>query len=303
MFRKILVPLDGSELAERAVPYARRLAGVVGRLVLVRAIQGDDREALDEAETYLSAFADRLQQDGSAAEWRLYYGPAPEGIKKEAGLQRADAIVMSTHGRSGVQRLVFGSVAEHVLREADVPVLLIPARTPAAWHASAGQQVVVPLDGSDISEAALEPAIALAGRLGASLLLVGVVESLDLTPLAYEIYVPEPSSDLQHEMEVYLDAVAARVRQRGLKVATQLDVGQPAQTIAGLAAQADTAAVALATHGRGGLALLLMGSVTTDLVRHAAAPLFVIRPASRQRVALRLAVERHGLPTLAGGVM
>jgi len=210
---------------------------------------------------------------------------------------------MSTHGRSGVQRLVFGSVAEHVLREADVPVLLIPARTPAAWHASAGQQVEVPLDGSDISEAALEPAIALAGRLGGSLLLVGVVESLDLTPLAYEIYVPEPSSDLQHELEVYLDAVAARVRQRGLKVATQLDVGQPAQTIAGLAAQADTAAVALATHGRGGLALLLMGSVTTDLVRHAAAPLFVIRPASRQRVALRLAVERHGLPTLAGGVM
>src|SRR5438034_9047609 len=132
MFRKILVPLDGAELAEQALPYARRLAGTLGRLLLVRA-SSDDASAAD-VEDYLDGHANRLQQDGAAAEWHLYYGPPAEAIGHEASLQRADTVVMSTHGRSGVQRLMFGSVAEQVLHDAEMPVLLVPARTHTSWH-------------------------------------------------------------------------------------------------------------------------------------------------------------------------
>ena len=81
---------------------------------------------------------------------------------------------MSTHGRSGVTRLIFGSVAEHVLAGALVPVVLIPGCSQVAWSQT-GTRVVLPLDGSDVSEAAIEPAISFADRLGAPILLLGVV--------------------------------------------------------------------------------------------------------------------------------
>ena len=188
MFRKILVPLDGSELAEQALPYARRLAGTLGRLLLVRA-SSDDASAAD-VEDYLDGLANRLQQDGAAAEWHLYCGPAAEAIGQEASLQRADTVVMSTHGRSGVQRLMFGSVAEQVLHDAEMPVLLVPARTHTSWHPGMGQQVIIPLDGSPLAEAALDPAVILAGRLRAGLLLLGVVEPLALMSMGYQAFVP-----------------------------------------------------------------------------------------------------------------
>ena len=100
-----------------------------------------------------------------------------------------------------------------------------------------------------------------------------------------------------------MTSVAAQLRQRGLRVATQVEVGHPADAIAGLATSETTAAVTIATHGRTGLARLVMGSVTTELVRHATAPLLVVRPFATQRVVKYTeAVQRHGLPMLAGGI-
>jgi nucleotide-binding universal stress UspA family protein len=301
MFRKVLVPLDGSELAERALPYACRLAGTLGRLVLIRA--AGEREPRDDVRTYLDAVAARLQQGGAATEWHVYYGSASGAIGNEAALQRADTVVMSTHGRSGVQRLVCGSVAEQVLHEAEVPVLLVPARANTAWDAGSGRRIVIPLDGSALAEAALEPAIVLAGRLRAALLLVGVVQPLDLVAAGYDALAAIELEPRENQVSAYLESVAAGLRQRGLRVATLAEVGQPAVVIARLAAQAETAAVAIATHGRRGLAQLVLGSVTSDLVRHATAPLLVVRPYATERAAKRVeTVQLHGIPALAGGI-
>ena len=111
MFRKILVPLDGSELAEQALPYARRLAGTLGRLLLVRA-SSDDASAAD-VEDYLDGHANRLQQDGAAAEWHLYYGPPAEAIGHEASLQRADTVI--ERARLEIEQQIISCLANGII--------------------------------------------------------------------------------------------------------------------------------------------------------------------------------------------
>lgn len=134
--RKILVPLDGSGLAESALGEGIELARNGATLVLVRAAEAahvpmaDPIEAqvtvVREAEEYLEAVAERVRAAGVAGvETSVWYGPADEAIIEAARLPRIDLIVMSSHGRSGLGRLVFGSVAETVMRRATTPILLI----------------------------------------------------------------------------------------------------------------------------------------------------------------------------------
>jgi nucleotide-binding universal stress UspA family protein len=135
---RILVPLDGSHLAELALPRATDLARPAGAtVVLLRAaaahtINGDPAEAqilaVREAEEYLGRVAARLRAEGfEKVETSVWYGPAAPAIVDAARLRRADLIVMSSHGRSGLGRLILGSVAESVLRGTGVPILLLRA--------------------------------------------------------------------------------------------------------------------------------------------------------------------------------
>lgn len=151
-FEKILVPLDGSVLAEAALARAAELAaGGDGTLMLIRAAEAhtlpgvDPTEAqvevVQEAEEYLGAVAARLERDGlKRVETSVWYGPAASAIVEAARLRKADLIVMSTHGRSGVGRLILGSVAESVLRGTATPILLLRAQeAPVEAPAGAGQ--------------------------------------------------------------------------------------------------------------------------------------------------------------------
>ena len=134
---KILIPLDGSAMAEAAIAEACQLVqSGSSRLVLVRAasalsLPGTDLidmqlSAVREAEEYLAALKDRLErQGGRSIETHVWYGPAASAIVEAARRHDVDLIVMSTHGRSGLGRLVFGSVAESVLRGTTVPILLV----------------------------------------------------------------------------------------------------------------------------------------------------------------------------------
>ncbi len=137
-FRRILVPLDGSGLAEAALARAVSLAGDDGIVMLLRAaeahtIPGADPtdaqvEVVREAEEYLAGIAARLEQPGGKkVETSVWYGPAASSIVESARVRKADLIVMTTHGRSGLGRLILGSVAESVLRGTSVPILLLRA--------------------------------------------------------------------------------------------------------------------------------------------------------------------------------
>ena len=135
---RILVPLDGSVLAESALDPAVELARPSGAtMLLVRTAEatifpGADLveaqvDVVREAEAYLAGVADRLRREGLNAEPSVWYGPAAAGIVEAARRRSADLIVMSTHGRSGLGRLILGSVAESVLRGTATPILLLRA--------------------------------------------------------------------------------------------------------------------------------------------------------------------------------
>lgn len=156
MFKHLLVPLDGSQLAETALPYARELATRFdSRITLLQVVRGPHISAslggdayadvllvlreqnLGDTTGYLKTVQSRLIQDGFQTEMRVIEGEAvAEAIVEMASEQGVDTIVMSTHGRGGLSRWVFGSVADKVMRLADMPVLLIRGQEkPAEWHA------------------------------------------------------------------------------------------------------------------------------------------------------------------------
>lgn len=154
MYGRVLIPLDGSEPAEAILPFAEQVAGPLdAEVCLLRVVEpmppmvglgtggvvGPDVLALRQAEAkqYLAQVAERLTGRGLRVQTRLTFGVPEVEILEVATAEKADLIAMSTHGRRGVRRALFGSVAEEVLRSAAVPVLLVrmTAPTPAPTEA------------------------------------------------------------------------------------------------------------------------------------------------------------------------
>jgi nucleotide-binding universal stress UspA family protein len=302
MYRSLLVPLDRTSLAEQALPLAAGLARRVGaRLDLVEvhanyALEDPhagwapfdhrrDAQLKQQEATYLEATATWL---GSLSPVSVRTAVVPgssvlaefvaDHILERARACGTDLIVLATHARGLLGRLGFGSVADELVRRAGVPVLVLPPRekAPAVIPEPVLEDVLVPLDGSPLAEQVLGPAVELARLLEARCSLLRAVGPHSsngrgaggLTEAA--------------QAEGYLNGVAARLRGPGLRVRTRLLVARhPAEAILEEAAAQTGSLIALATHGRGGLNRLLMGSVATRLVRAAAAPLLVYRPAGK----------------------
>ncbi len=295
MATRILVPLDGSEVSERALPYAISLARrASGELVLVRAALAplfstepveDQAEETTEAETELRAVADRVRTDGLTVEHHIYYDDPAPAIVRAAELQNADLIVMSTHGRSGIGRWIYGSVADDVLRSARVPVLLIPATAVADWAGTdAARTILVPLDGSELGEEVLDHAARLASLLDAGLLLLQVVPPpVYASPEGYVYLEIDPDEELAAARD-YLEEVAERLRQQVRQVETRSLIGEPGSAIAEEAQRSRALAIVMATHGRGGLARLVLGSTATGTLQRARVPVYLVRPAALEEV-------------------
>jgi nucleotide-binding universal stress UspA family protein len=293
MLRSILVPLDGSPLAERALAYATALSIPTGaRLVLVRtAAAGPDADVPWTASTaaakrYLMDIARDLKQRGFACELAAPSGRPAECVLAEEHTHRADLIVMSTHGRTGPGRWLFGSVAEAVVASSPVPVLVERAWQPVRREPllSESPGILVPLDGSPFAESALEPAAALAEDLGAALILLRV-EDRPSDVLSDEYGRPVAYLDRQENWARtratnYLDTAANHMAEHWPGVAVRSDVrlGDPATAIAEAAASASAALVFMATHGRTGVRRAIMGSVAGQVLERSGVPLVLIRP-------------------------
>ncbi len=299
MARAMLVPLDGSPLAERALPYAEALARKTGApLALVRAVPFLARPATDEpyptlaeardaaareARDYLDGVAARLTARGVAAETAVPYADEAEGIIEEARRRGADPIVMATHGRGGLGRWVYGSVAEAVLARTPVPLLLVRAWAPEGAAALAGDRplLLAPLDGSPFAEAALPVAEGLADRLGGDLLLLRAVlrPGPDFGPgwFAAPLLRDEPAAD-EGAARDYLRRVAEGFARRGRTVQTELRAGAPAEVIAAIGRERGAALAVMATRGYTGAERALLGSVADATLRHGSLPLLLVRP-------------------------
>lgn len=300
MLKRILVPLDGSPLAERALTVAHRLAERAGGTLLVIRVpvpvpmtlrshpfsgpevlwpqQAHDRGRW-EAEEYLAQVAQQLAGSSVPLRTEIIGGDPASVITAVAEQQRTDLIAMSTHGRSGFSRWILGSVAEKVLRSASCPVLVVRSADPF-------RNILLPLDGSRSSERALPVSLELAQVLEASLTLLHATGSELPVPGLY----PQPDRDrTRHHItapvsspRAYLERTAALYRRPNCEIKLALHRGSAAEAILDFARENATDLIAMATHGRSGLSHWVYGSVTEKVLRGAETSMLVV-PSYRGR--------------------
>ena len=276
MIRAILVPLDGSSLAERALPWAETLTRATGgSLTLLRVITDDGREGvLDEvaeARSYLTSIKAELKTKGLAASIRVGQGRPAEAILRAA--RKADLIVMATHGRSGVNRWALGNVADKVLHGTQLPLLLVRADRGGRARRAEIRRILVPLDGSPLSKSALPLAEELARSFDASLLLCHVVQTMGIGPSN-----PIVMLTMEKEAAHWVSTQVRLLKRKGVRVAGMTERGWVVNTILGCSQRGDADLIVMATHGRSGMGRLTIGSIADAVVRRAAIPCLVVRP-------------------------
>jgi len=296
MSKKFLVGLDGSTLAESVLPYAETLARATdATLVLTRVVPPTVDPGIDpglvvaaiaDAEAYLAAVARRIPARGKpiAIETAVTAGYPAETLLEESQLRHCDLILLTTHGRSGLGRLLYGSVAESVLARSDVPVLLVRASGGIADQAphAALPRLLVPLDGSRFAEAALPVASDLARALASELQVIRVVPPPTAWSRAESDGVQSVAEEAADEDEYaaaeYLDFVVESLRGGGIHATRAVWVDRPAPGIAAAATALGSELIVMATHGRTGLARALLGSVALAVLHHVGVPILFVRP-------------------------
>jgi len=310
MNRSILVPLDGSEFAEHALPIAMHIARRTGaRLHLVTVstplseafIEGVTfsvadltREVTERREAYLDGVVKRLRDRGvTAIETRVMHGEVAASLCELLDKDEDQLVVMATHGRGALGRFWLGSVADEMVRATGKPLLLVhpeEGEPDLAREVKLGR-VVLPLDGTQLAERMLEPVAELLAGAGAEVVLLRAVQSImpaDLTPdtasgrkeaRSILMQVQEIQMRLRREAEESLQAAAGRLEAKGLRVRTDVIVeDDPAKAILREAEREGADLIALETHGRRGLSRLLHGSVADKVVRGAHVPVLVHHP-------------------------
>lgn len=292
---RVLCPTDFSEFASAAVTYAAALAASYGsslRLLHVLTpfpivaplgdVPGNVRlyeTQRTQGQLALEAEAARVRRPGFTVDVELREGGAVHEILAAAEAWPADLIVLGTHGRGGVERLVLGSVAEKLLRKTRCAVLTVPHDAIATAQAGAVRvaHILCPHDGSAASAAGVAYAVALAERTGARLTLMSVVESIpyggDFTGPDFAAF--RAARD-QHAQEALDSAVSAEVRV-SCNVHERLVYGHPARQIIEVAGQETPDLIVMGVQGRGAFDLLMFGSTTNHVVRHAACPVLTVR--------------------------
>ena len=282
-YTRILVPLDGSPLAERVLPYAHALAkGFGARVELLQVFSpategladpthGHYQHQIDEnlrsrALDYLHGVTPSIGCSGVRVSCTAEAGDPTSWIVNEAEKEPDTLIAMSTHGRSGPARLVLGSVTNKVLHSTSVPVLVLRPRDGEATVPEAElKHVIVPLDGSSLAEQVLPHVVFLAKALGLTVTLLRVATFHQNGPLLN-----------------YLEKVRERLVRADLpRVKTRSIGDHPAETIVTVARETPHGMVAMTTHGRSGIRRAVLGSVTDHVVRHCGEPVLVIRAASK----------------------
>lgn len=283
MFSRILVPLDGSNLAEQVLPYARLFAGAFGAHVeLLRVTDPDIRPPFgaQPSPDYLKTAGARCLPDLRCS--FVESTGAPAQVIVETG-SKAELIAMATHGMSGMRRWLLGSVASKVTQSAPTPVLLVrPLEGASASLPATLKAVVVPLDGSLLAEKILPYVMALAQGLSVQVHLLRVYAPPATAYVAAEgMRVPGPAdflASLREEAQGYLDVKASELQDKGLErvLATAIE-GDPANEIIDLARNTADNLIAMTTHGRSGIGRWVLGSVAEKVVQHSRDPVLLVR--------------------------
>jgi nucleotide-binding universal stress UspA family protein len=308
----IVTPLDGSELAEHALPYTQLLGALLkAQVVLLRAVTDEEQRAfllrhaadigseplrgsdwpedsstiealLRTARDHLAGHAADLRASHLHVEIDVAVGSAAECIVEAAHRSNGPLIVMATHGYSGMRRWALGSVADRAVHMTSAPVLLVRSGVIPA-EPLALRRILVPLDGSAFSLQALPIAIELAACARAELILLQVVPpsagfAAALTsfgqpvPISPELIAEEEDLALHH-----MQQMAARINRPDLAITPMVESGYPADVILDEAARCHVDLIIMATHGRSGLQRWTLGSVADKVLHASTTPVMLIR--------------------------
>lgn len=310
MYRSILVPVDGSAFGEHALPLAATIARRAGARLTLAHVHEPTATLYGEGAIVLSEDLDRIyrQQKRAYVEsiparlgknapptitTKLLEGGVIESIAGHVAEEQVDLVVMTTHGRGPLGRFWLGSVADKLVRQLSVPLLLVhPAATAPDLSAERViRHILVPLDGSELAERVVTPATAVGELMDSDYTLLRVVkpvhptmpytEGMSIAQMAGEILdrIEQLQGEVRKEAQDYLNGVAGRLRARSLRVQTRIAVEEhPVTTILHEAATRSADLVAIETHGRAGLSRLFLGSVADKVLRGSTVPILVQRP-------------------------
>ncbi|MFP4624560.1 MAG: universal stress protein [Gemmatimonadota bacterium] len=303
----ILVPVDGSTFAEHAFPYALGIArrtdatlhlalvhvppDVVGPAYpLTEAIQAQHEEQRDRETGYLERLIERLRPSGVPIRPALLRGRVPAALGEYVEERGIGLVVMTTHGRGGLQRAWLGSTADSLVRHCVIPILMVRPSEETREIGPGGDRTIrrmlVALDGSEASEAALRDALQLGITADATVALLHVLQP---AVAASSPYLPQTIQLTQDEMSArekqmrrYLEEVAARdaLAERTTELRVEVDY-YPAPAVLDVAEELDVDLIVLGTQGRGGLRRLILGSVADKVIRGTHRPVLVHRGVGR----------------------
>jgi nucleotide-binding universal stress UspA family protein len=302
MYEKILVPLDGSQLAEVALPYAEELAGKLGSEVFLLYVSVfPEYPDPHMARFYLDKVVETTKQ--GAARWikkpagraivvksAILVGNPGEQIVGYAEKEDIGLIVIATHGQSGIKRWALGSVADRVLRATTKPVALIRAKgaRPDVREMGIVNTALVPLDGSKEGEAVIPYVEELASKLKAKVILLQVLATGYQTPNVggfanYVVFSEQQMESAKTYARDYLNKVGALLKEKGVTVATEVRLStdvtsiNAAEEIIDFANKANVDVVAMSTHGRSGFGRWVFGSVADRVLHEGNTPLLLVR--------------------------
>lgn len=297
----ILVPLDGSTLARQALPFARALVGATGRITLlwVTAKPSPIRDAAGveivpeniadewmqkEARSYLDDVArdmHRTLQGDADIVARVSSGDPAAAILRTADELHADLIVMTSHARGAMGRAAFGSVADRISRNAEIPVVIArPEHLGPDERNGHIKGIIVPLDGSELAAEAIPVAKAIAIHLEIPVRLVHVIETINPYLATTDNLMTQSILDeWDEEARKTLEPIAADLRQSNIDVKVEIYQGSPYGVLSSISAPGEL--IVMTSHGRSGFTRWLLGSVAEKLVRSASAPVCLV-PARRK---------------------
>lgn len=295
MYEKILLPLDGSDLGQQAIPYAEKLAGRLGsQIKLVHVMGPHENKYSNMHKLYLQKIAEAIEKgteqyaekpgrDKIDIESIILAGDPAQEIVDYANKENIDLIVMSTHGRTGITRWALGSVADRVLRATRKPLALIRARNirPNTLPQNIINRILVTLDGSEQSEVVLPYVEELASRIKAEVVLLHVLEPnyyvYTVGGYNWDAYSEKQRKSMKAFYTDYLRGIADQFQKKEITAKYQVIFGIVAEVIIDFPEKIHADFVAMSTHGRSGVSRWVLGSVAERVLRAGNTSLFLVR--------------------------
>jgi nucleotide-binding universal stress UspA family protein len=290
MYKKILIPLDGSNAAEIVIPYVEELAAKLGAEVIVASVYESPDDMSHVHRYYLERIVDQIQrrikefepENDIRVHSEVLQGKPAQQLVQYAEKVNISLIAMSSYGSSGREPKLLGNIATKVLWSTKRPVLLIrtPANDDAIKQKKLIKKILVPLDGSKTGETIIQCAEVLAGALDSELVLFQALEPLRIVA-GFETFtpytIPQSEEGIKASARTYLNGVEKLLKEKDIKTSTAIVWGSAAERIIEYS-EANTDLVTISSHGLSGVGRWVLGSVTEKVLQVGDKPVMVARP-------------------------